>query len=80
MLKVIIQQNGRSMAEATGTVQELLMDIAVIVNAIHTQLFNDDPAEAEMFQTGLINVISNKENAVWRPRPEMIGFIFPEEK
>lgn len=78
MIKAIIQQNERSTVEASGAIPELLTDIAVLVNAIYTQFSNADPATAEMFRTGLIGFISDKESNVWKPMAGQTGIIFPK--
>lgn len=72
----ISKKNKQQIINASGSIQELLSDMAILVGGIYTQLRNADPATALQFRTGMTNMISDTWGPAWQPMGNQTGIIF----
>ena len=72
----ISKENKQQVITATGNVQELMNDTAILINGIYTQLRNADPATALMFRAGITNMVADVNGPVWKPMDGQTGIVF----
>ena len=67
---------------ASGSIPELLGDLAVIVSGIHTQFQNADPTAAVMFRQALQAMVADQDGPCWQAMNNQTGIIFqkPEQE
>ena len=82
MLKAKIQKGERATIEATGSTMEIMADILVLINSIHTQFQSADPGTAAAFRLGLSESLSDPNSSVWKAHDGQTGIIFhkPEQE
>lgn len=78
MLKAKVCKDEKTVVEASGSVPELLNDIAVLVSSIYNQLGAAGPYPAMAFRTGLTNLVKDEGSPMWRPVEGQSGIIFPK--
>ena len=79
MIKANISKgNATQVVNAEGNVMELVNDVTVLINAIHTQFQNMDPATAWMFRVGLQAVVRDTNGPCWKAVDGQTGIIFPK--
>ena len=76
MLKVNIQKGQASIVEATGTVEEITTDIAVVVNTIYTQFNSVDPETAHALRIAFSALVNEPRGLMWKPLDGQSGIIF----
>ena len=76
----ISRENETQVVAAEGNVVELVSDVTVLINSIHTQFQNMDPATAWMFRVGLQEVVRDPNGPCWKPADGQTGIIFPKPK
>lgn len=83
MLKTNINKNNeKQIIEATGSIPELMNDVAVVLSAIHNQLEAVSPAAAVFFKRGIERMIKDPKGKVWTASGNQTGITFrmPEKK
>lgn len=80
MLKAKICRDEKTVIEATGSVTELMADVAVLVSGIYNQFLAASPDTAAMFRTGLTNLANDGNGPMWRPVDGQTGIVFPKNK
>lgn len=75
MLKATIQKGESSAIEATGSTMEIMADILVLINSIHTQFQSADPGTAAAFRLGLSEILADPNSSVWKAHDGQSGII-----
>ena len=70
------QSNGSATIVATGGVNEILNDIAVLINGIHTQLSANDSVAGHLFRCSLTGLINDPNSPLWTPMDGQSGIVF----
>lgn len=78
MLKAKICKGEVSAIEATGSVPELMADVAMLVSGIYNQFLAANPDTAAVFRTGITNLVKDENGPMWRPVDGQTGIIFPK--
>lgn len=76
MIKAEIKKNAQATITATGSIPELLTDMAVLISGIYTQFKNTSPAAATLFRSGLENMIKDPNGPAWKALGNQTGIIF----
>ena len=77
MLKTNINKNNeKQIIEATGSIPELLNDLAVVLSGIYNQLRAASPAAAVLFKRGVERMIKDPNSKVWNAGNGQIGLAF----
>lgn len=75
MLKAEIE-NGKQTIMANGSVADLLLDIAILIGAVHGQLRNSRPEFADAFRRELLTALTDPQSGVWElSTPAGAGFV-----
>ncbi len=68
MLKANIDKHNPDCTVVTGgTLRDIINDIAVIVNTIHTEVAAASPEDGKAFRSALTSVLTRPDSAVWSP-------------
>ena len=77
MLKTnISKENTKQIIEATGSIPELMNDVAVLLSGIYSQFNAVSPAAAKLFKTGVQSIVKDNDSAVWRTNGNQTGIAF----
>lgn len=76
----ISKENKQQVITATGSIEEMMADTAILINSIYTQLKNADPATALQFRTGMISMICDTQGPIWKPMDGQTGIVFQRPK
>lgn len=71
----INKENKQQVIHATGSILEIMDDIAMLISGIYTQLENHDPAGAAMFRSGLKNMAIDPRGPMWQSHGDQTGII-----
>ena len=72
----ISKENKQQTITATGSVPELLGNIAVLIGGIYTQFKNTSPGTALLFRQGVMNMVNDPNAPVWQTQSGQIGIVF----
>ena len=72
----ISQDNPQQNIQASGSVPDLMKDIAVLINGLYTQFQNADPMTAKLFRIGIENMVNDPNGPVWGSAGNQTGIIF----
>ena len=64
MLKVNVNGN-RSQIEATGSTEEIMTDICLIINGIYATMLNRNKELAHIFRKGFTRVVVDPDSVLW---------------
>ena len=77
MIKANInKENKQQVITATGSIEEMMADTAILINGIYNQLKNADPTTARIFRTGITNMVKDATGPVWKPMDGQTGIVF----
>lgn len=76
----ISKDNKQQVITATGSIEEMMADTAILINAIYNQLKNADPTSALIFRTGITNMVKDATGPVWKPMDGQTGIVFSVPK
>lgn len=77
MLKTDInKENKRQIIEASGSIPELMNDVAVVLSGIYNQFNAVSPAAAKHFKQGIENMVKDPNGAVWKSITKQTGIAF----
>lgn len=65
--------NGKSVLMASGPLKEIICNVSVIINGIHSQLRNSSPASAAAFRFAITQIVNDTEGPLWKPQDGQIG-------
>ena len=65
--------NGKSVLMASGSLKEIIIDLSMIINGIHSQLRNSSPASAAAFRFAITQIVNDTEGPLWKPQDGQIG-------
>lgn len=67
---------------ADGSLRNIIIDVAAVINGIYTQLMASSPASAEAFRTTITKLVDYPNGAMWLPVDGQTGFSIhtPEEE
>lgn len=72
----ISKDNPQQNIQASGSVPDLMKDIAVLINGLYAQFQNADPMTAKLFRMGIENMVNDPNGPVWSPTGNQTGIIF----
>lgn len=72
----ISKENTKQIIEATGSIPELLNDVAVLLSGIYNQFNAVSPAAAKLFKTGIENMVKDPNSVVWQAGGNQTGIAF----
>lgn len=76
MLKANIDKNNEhQIIVATGGINEMLNDIAVLVNGLYKQFQGVAPMTAVAFRSGLIGLLSDPDGPAWNDMGNQMGYV-----
>ena len=79
MLKVDIDKdNGSPVIHASGSIMEILNDIAVMTSALYTQFQAADPKTAHYFRTSFINMTNAPDSPMWKALGNQTGIAYKQ--
>lgn len=64
MLKVNVNGN-HSHIEATGSTEEIMTDICLIINGLYATMLNQNKELAHIFRKGLTRVVVDPDSVLW---------------
>lgn len=77
MIKANINKtNKQQTIEATGSIPELMNDVAVLLSSIHSQFNAVSPAAANLFRQGIENMIKDPKGTMWQAGDNQTGIAF----
>ena len=77
MLKTNIDKNNpKQIIEATGSIPELMSDVAVLLSGIYRQLNAVSPAAAKCFKQGIENMVKDPKGTMWQAGGNQTGIAF----
>ncbi|MBE6943830.1 MAG: hypothetical protein E7453_06170 [Ruminococcaceae bacterium] len=71
----INKKNKQQIIHASGSIVEMMNDVAILISGIYTQLGNHDPASAAIFRTGLQNMTADSRGPMWQNYGDRTGII-----
>ena len=81
MIKANINKvNKQQTIEATGSIPELMNDVAVLLSGIHSQFNAVSPAAAKLFKQGIENMVKDPKGAMWQAGGNQTGIAFQMPK
>ena len=77
MIKAEINRNeDKATITATGGVEEIASDIAVLINGLHTQLSTNDAVAGHMLRQMLTGLVNDPTGPLWTPMGGQTGVVF----
>ena len=74
----INKKNKQQIIHASGSIVEMMNDVAVLISGSYTQLGNNDPAAAAIFRTGLQNMTADSRGPMWQSHGDQTGIIITQ--
>ncbi len=72
----ISRENKQQIIVATGSIPEMVNDVAVLLNGIYNQFNAASPAAAKLFRKGVEDMVKDPNGTIWKAAGNQTGIAF----